>query len=157
MADSALHHQPHLDSGPDSEPPAPFIDRYLAYLLARASHRISSGFHRRLAEIGVSVSTWRIVASLQLAPLSVGELAERVLLAQPTLSKALDKLVADGLVERQREPNNRRSVTVRLTAAGRELCATLVPLANAYEAACFNHMSDDQRRQLVALLQQAII
>ena len=80
MADSALHHQSNLDSGPDSEPPAPFIDRYLAYLLARASHRISSGFHRRLAEIGVSVSTWRIVASLQLAPLSVGELAERVLI-----------------------------------------------------------------------------
>jgi len=139
------------------EPSPPFIDRYLAYLLARASHRISSGFHQQLSAIGVSVSTWRIIASLQAGAVSVGELATRVLLAQPTLSKALDKLVDEGLLVRQRAPNNRRSVKVQLTAAGQVLLEQLIPLANQYESACFDHLSDAERGQLVALLQKAII
>jgi DNA-binding MarR family transcriptional regulator len=137
--------------------PAPFIDRYLAYLLARASHRVSSGFHAQLAERGVSASTWRVVASLQAGPLAVGELAERVLLAQPTLSKALDKLELEQLVRRARDPSNRRSVTITLTEQGQQLCTELVPLANHYEAVCFSHMSDAERGQLVALLQKAIV
>ncbi len=154
MANAALT-APLTTVAPPAEP-APFIDRYLAYLLARASHRVSSGFHALLAERGLAASTWRIVASLQAGPLAVGELAQRVLLAQPTLSKALDRLEQEQLVSRARDPDNRRSVAITLTAAGRQLGSELIPLANHYEAACFDHMSDAERSQLVALLQKAI-
>ena len=144
-----------LSKSPLKQQPGSFIDRYLAYLLARASHRISSGFHRQLSAMGVSVSTWRIIASLQSGSVSVGELAKRVLLAQPTLSKALDRLATEGLLLRERAPDNRRSVRVELTPAGQDLLDQLIPIANQYESACFDHLSDAERSQLVALLQKA--
>ncbi|MFW2422637.1 MAG: MarR family winged helix-turn-helix transcriptional regulator [Porticoccaceae bacterium] len=146
-----------LSKSPLKQQSGSFIDRYLAYLLARASHRISSGFHRQLSAMDVSVSTWRIIASLQSGSVSVGELAKRVLLAQPTLSKALDRLATEGLLLRERAPDNRRSVRVELTPAGQYLLDQLIPIANQYESACFDHLSDAERSQLVALLQKAIV
>ena len=38
-----------------------FVDGYLAFLLAKASHLVSGGFHRQLKELGVSIATWRIL------------------------------------------------------------------------------------------------
>jgi hypothetical protein len=48
--------------------PARFVDDYLLYLLARASHAASAGFHARLKARGVAVSVWRVVATLHGAP-----------------------------------------------------------------------------------------
>jgi len=138
------------------EPAAPFVDSYLAFLLAKASHLISSGFHARLRERGISIGTWRILAVLSDGPRTVSELADRVLLNQPTMSKTLDRLAADGLLRRRREQDNRRVVLIELTPRGRELAASLVPLANQHEREAFSHLSDGDRRRLVRILQATI-
>ena len=140
-------------------PPLPggsFVEGYLAFLLAKTSHLVSGGFHARLKGLGVSISTWRIVAVLQDRGRPVGELADMVLLNQPTLSKALDRLEKDGILERYREDSDRRSVSVRLLPRGRALAEQLVPLANAHEQAAFAHLDDDDRLALVAMLQETI-
>jgi hypothetical protein len=41
-----------------------FVDSYLPYLLARASFTISSEFHAQVEAAGLTVSEWRILASL---------------------------------------------------------------------------------------------
>jgi DNA-binding MarR family transcriptional regulator len=52
-------------------------------------------------------------------PLRVGELHDHVLLSQPALSRLVDRLVARGLVERRKDPEDRRGVLVGLTEEGR--------------------------------------
>lgn len=133
-----------------------FVDGYLAFLLAKASHLVSGGFHRQLKELGVSIATWRILAVLRDGARPVGELADRVLLNQPTLSKTLDRLERDGLIKRSRGAANRRSVTVSLQPRGRTLAATLVPMANAHEGEAFSALSPSERKALVRMLQRTI-
>ncbi len=122
-----------------STPPAAagderFIDDYLLYLLARASHVASAQFHERLVGRGISVPVWRVLAVLAGTDgLTVGELAKGVLFKQPTLTKVVDRMAADGLVERVPGEGDRRRVLVRSTAKGQDLVAGLLVEAKEHE------------------------
>ncbi len=113
---------------------ARFVDGYLLALLARASHAASAGFHARLKARGVAVPVWRVLATLEGAGqgVTVGELAETCLMQQPTMSKLLDRMEADGSVRRQRQG---RTMCILLTAPGAALAAELVAEARTHEAA----------------------
>ncbi len=112
----------------------PFVDDYLPYLLARASHLVSGGFHAELRRRGVSVGVWRVLATLaEGEAVTVGELAERVLMKQPTLTKLVARMEADGLVARRGVPDDRRKVRVAITARGRRLVAPLLDAARRHE------------------------
>ena len=92
-----------------SQPPARFIDGYLAYLLAQASSRISREFHLEVEAAGLSVTEWRVLASLFGSDGErIGALAQRALTKQPTLSKVVQRMEADGLVERNGARKDRR-------------------------------------------------
>jgi DNA-binding MarR family transcriptional regulator len=86
--------------------------------------------HRRLTEAldaelrartELSLDEFDLLHQLQQhgAPLRMSELAARVLISRPTLSRAVDRLVAQGWVARGGDPGDRRVVQVSLTSAGR--------------------------------------
>ncbi|PRX37324.1 DNA-binding transcriptional regulator, MarR family [Meinhardsimonia xiamenensis] len=113
---------------------ARFTDDYLLYLLAQASHRASAEFHARLAGQGVAVSTWRILATLYPdSPATIGELARSCLAKQPTMTRQVARLEAQGLVKRRMAEGDRRRVVVRLTEKGRNMAAGLAAQARAHE------------------------
>lgn len=112
-----------------------FIDDYLLYLLARASHLISTEFHEQLRRRGVSVTVWRVLASLiGSGGETVTGLAETCLLQQPTMTKLLDRMVRDGLVRRMQDGRDRRVVRVTLTERGQTLAAEMAQAARLHEA-----------------------
>ena len=53
-------------------------------------------------------------------PATLNEVAADVGRGAPAVSRSVDTLVRSGLVERQPDPNNRRRLALRLTAAGRD-------------------------------------
>ncbi|MGG5888796.1 MarR family winged helix-turn-helix transcriptional regulator [Falsiroseomonas sp. HC035] len=112
--------------------PPPFVEDYLLALLARASHAASLDFHARLKARGVAVPAWRVLASLSGQPRPVGELAKICLMQQPTMSKLLDRMAADGLVQRARAG---RETRIALTDQGQALSDELIAEARAHEAA----------------------
>ncbi|WP_431271435.1 MarR family winged helix-turn-helix transcriptional regulator [Dankookia sp. P2] len=107
-------------SQPSATPPGSrFIDDYLLYLLARASHLISAEFQEQLRRRGIAVPVWRVLASLVgSSGETVTGLAETCLLQQPTMTKLLDRMVRDGLVKRTQDTKDRRVVRVALTTRG---------------------------------------
>lgn len=112
-----------------------FIDDYLLYLLARASHLVSTEFHEQLRRRGVSVTVWRVLASLiGSGGETVTGLAETCLLQQPTMTKLLDRMVRDGLVQRTQDGRDRRVVRVMLTERGQTLAAEVAQAARLHEA-----------------------
>lgn len=127
-----------------TSPPAPasdgaagrFIDGYLLYLMARASHLVSSEFHQELRRRSVSVPVWRVLASLvgSAGGETVTGLAEVCLLQQPTMTKLLDRMVRDGLVRRTQDGKDRRVVRVELTPQGEVIALDLVKAAKQHEA-----------------------
>jgi DNA-binding MarR family transcriptional regulator len=131
----------HMASTEPTPPPPPgtterFIDDYLLYLMARASHLISSEFHQELRRRGVSVPVWRVLASLVGSPEgeTVTGLAEVCLLQQPTMTKLLDRMVRDGLVQRTQDGRDRRVVRVALTDRGAAIAQELIKAARQHEA-----------------------
>lgn len=111
-----------------------FVDSYLLYLLAQASTAASAAFHAQLADEGVPVATWRVLASLYPdKTLNVGDLARRCLTKQPTLTRQLDRLCAEGLTARAHADEDRRTVLVRLTEAGQAQARGYVEMAKRHE------------------------
>lgn len=140
--------------GPEA---APFVEDYLAYLLARSSHLVSGEFHARLAAAGIAVPVWRVLAVLyDRDDLVIGALARMVLLKQPTLSKVLDRMIADGLVTRSPATTDRRRVFVAITEAGRTLVRQFLPEAKSHEAAALVGFSDSEIDTLKHVLRALI-
>jgi len=123
-----------------------FARNYLAYLLARASFIVSNQFHGKLGDWDLSVPEWRVLACLIDAEgLSVGELAAMALMKQPRLTKGLDRMERDGLLQRRATPNDRRRVTLHLTPKGRARVEPVLLAAKAHEAELLKQFSDEER------------
>lgn len=69
----------------------------------------------------MQVETWRILETLDSeSQLTMGELARIVLMNPPTLTKLVDRMVAQGLVHRQIATSDQRKVNLLLTDLGRK-------------------------------------
>jgi len=141
-----------------ASPGAPgFVEDYLAYLLAHASHRISAEFHAEVASCGLSVLEWRVLASLAGGrTFSVGELSDLVLAQQSTLTKLLGRMEQQGLVQRRTGTRDRRQTAVSLTAQGQRLATPLLERARAHEARVLTEIGSDQGHQLKLLLRRLV-
>lgn len=114
--------------------PERFVHRHLPYLLARASHALWRGFEPQVQAAGLNSLEWRVLATLSDSPpLTVGQLALEVLAKQPTLTKSLDRMAAQGWVERRADAGDARRALVALTAAGRRKAAPLLAAADAHQ------------------------
>lgn len=71
---------------------------------------------RRLKPLGLSEAKWRTVLHLSRGPkgMSQAELANRLGIEAPTLARLLDRLAADGWIERQASAGDRRVKTIHL-------------------------------------------
>ena len=117
----------------ETETQPDFVEDYLLYLLARASAGARAQFHAVVKAHGISVLEWRVLGQLASGPSTVSMLAERAISQQPTLTKVLDRMAAEGLVVRLGDAADRRRVSVRLTEKGHRLAAELIPLAREHE------------------------
>jgi DNA-binding MarR family transcriptional regulator len=94
----------------------------LAHLLSHAERRLVNRLAAVLADEGCSVEQWRVlsvIADDQGHPMA--EIAEYALLPAPSLTKLVDRMVADNLVYRRADPHDRRRVLLHLSARGRIL------------------------------------
>jgi DNA-binding MarR family transcriptional regulator len=86
--------------------------------------------HDLLAEHDLPLASYDVLVQLSEAPdrrLRMTELAERVLLSRSGLTRLVDRLVRDGLVERQACPSDARGTLAVLTDAGRQRLAAAWP------------------------------
>ena len=136
---------------------AGFVDDYLAYLLARASHLISSEFHAVVEASGLSLMEWRVMASLSgKEALSVGELADIVLAKQPTVTKLVGRMAEAGWVKRVDAPHDKRQSLVSLTATGQRKVKPLLAQARAHEAQVMADIGLAEVAQLKKVLERMI-
>ncbi len=133
-----------------------FVEDYLLYLLARASHQASSEFHAVAKAHGVGLAEWRVLSYLSDGPSSIGELAATTLLQQPTLTKVVDRMQRDGLVDRRPDPADGRRTRVSVTGRGRPLVADLIPLARRHEEIVLDGYTPAEAEALKATLKTLI-
>ena len=134
-----------------------FVDGYLAALLAQASQLISSEFHEVVRRHGLSVSEWRVLASLAGSDgISIGQLAQLALLKQPTMTRMLDRMEARGEVARFAHDGDRRVTLVRITPTGQRMVSKLITLAREHEARVVEPFGAQRAEDLKATLRRII-
>lgn len=98
------------------------LDQQLCFALYSAARSATAAYRDALADIGLTYTQYvTLLALWERDGQAVTELGEALHLDSGTLSPLLKRLSASGLVERRREGEDARRVTIHLTDAGREL------------------------------------
>lgn len=126
-----------------------FTADYLGYLLGQANHALFKDFDAQVREAGLNSLEWRVLAVLSdESPMAVGRLAHEVLSQQPTVTKLLQRLVAQQWVALEDDPADQRRTLVRITATGQKKVAPLMRRAHAHEAAMMGDLSAGEVQRL---------
>lgn len=134
-----------------------FVHRYLASVLALASHRISEEFHKEVRKAGLTVTEWRVLGSLvEGEGETVGDLAELAVTKQPTLSKVLPRLETEGYVSLKTARADRRQTVVKITPKGARLISGLCEQAMAHQHRLLEKLDPDHADRLVDMLREII-
>lgn len=126
----------------------------LADAVQQLARRLRHGARQRLAPLGLTPGQGRALSMLERAggPLRMAELAEVLRVVPRSATGVVEGLEELGLVRRETDPADRRSVLVSLTDAGR---GTLDELAEARRQTAedlFGALEPADQRRLLALL-----
>jgi MarR family transcriptional regulator, 2-MHQ and catechol-resistance regulon repressor len=95
---------------------------HLWLVLWKAMRSLEAHAMRNIGGFGMGQSDFGVLeALLHRGPLSVKQIGAKVLLTSGSMTAAVDRLEARGLVTRQDDAEDRRSRIIHLTDAGREL------------------------------------
>jgi DNA-binding MarR family transcriptional regulator len=92
------------------------------FSVMHAAHVIEDRIELALGKTGLSLAKHGALTELAKAgePLTLSQLAERLSCVRSNMTQLIDRLEADGLVNRLPDPADRRSVKAELTDLGRE-------------------------------------
>ena len=136
---------------PPGERSEPVVDAVVG-----ASRALVAIAARSLGAAGEEVTLPQYRALVVLAsrgPQRVIDLAGFLDVTASTATRMCDRLVRKGLIRRQRQASDRRSVRVSISAAGKELVATVTRRRRRDIQAIVDRMATEDREQLVATLQ----
>ena len=121
----------------------------------RASDSVQAPLDRRLESLGLTEGQFGVLEILfHLGPQSAGALSRKSFRSGGHITTVLDNLERRKLVTRERLPEDRRTVIVRLTPAGRRLIAKLFPGHAAAIAAALAVLSPAEQSKLAELLKK---
>ena len=141
--------------GRDPNDPAHVLAGSVGFLISKLGMHSAAGFAEALQPLGIDARHFgmlRIVATGQ--GLSQQELGERLSVPPSRMVAFIDELEERGLVERRRNPRDRRAHAVHLTAKGRRLYDKALQTAVDYEERFCADLSPADREQLLELLQR---
>jgi DNA-binding MarR family transcriptional regulator len=126
----------------------------LADAVQQLARRLRHGARHRLAPLGLTPGQGRALSVLERAggPLRMAELAEALRVVPRSATGVVGGLEEMGLVRRETDPANRRSVLVGLTDAGRGTLDELAEARRETAEELFGGLDPADQRRLLALL-----
>ena len=137
------------------DPPSPTESEPVVDAVVGASRALVAIAARSLGAAGEEVTLPQYRALVVLAsrgPQRGVDLAGILGVTASTATRMCDRLVRKGLIRRQRQASDRRSVRVSISAAGQKLVATVTRRRRREIQAIVDQMSPADRAQLVATL-----
>lgn len=125
----------------------------LAQLLSQAEHRVIRRLGRVLEDEGCTVEQWRALVLLSDGgPHSMSEIGEFALLPPPTLTRLIDRMVAENLAYRKVDSSDRRRILVHISRRGRAVHRRLATRIERRRDVILAEADGAQVGQLAALL-----
>ena len=134
--------------GPLMTTPSTTTESDLADRLRLAVTRLARRL-RQQSGVGASPTQVSALATVERrGPITLGSLAEAERVKPPTMTAAVTRLVADGLLAREVDESDRRIVRVTITPAGRKLLARNRSRKTAELERRLRRLSPEDRRTL---------
>ncbi len=126
----------------------------LTELLFRTTTRLRRGSAKELAPIGVTFGQARVMRVLARAdgPMRMADLAVALEIVPRSVTTVIDSLEEAGLVCREPDPHDRRSVLVAPTASGQAALERMNRARRATAEDLFGRLSERERATLLSLL-----
>lgn len=122
------------------------LERMPSFLLNHIVHQYHQTLQSRLKSVGVSTLKMRIIISLKIfGRLTVNELCGYAIAEQPTMSRALDSLEKQQLVEREVSREDSRLRVISLTPAGQKVFDRIHPEISRVNNSMMEGFSDAER------------
>ena len=124
-----------------------------AFLLAQLGAHAATRFGERVAELDLTLSQTGLLRAVATEPgRSQQALAGRLGMPASRLVALVDGLAERGLLERRRNPDDRRLHALHLTATGEEMYGRIAEAARAHENDLLEGLDDAEREVLQSLL-----
>jgi|SRR5215831_13702394 len=119
---------------------------------------IEGEVRRRLRDsFNMTLPRFDLMAQLDKTPagMKLGELSQRLMVSNGNITGLVDRLVVEGLVERQAAPNDRRAQLVKLSPEGRRTFRSMAASHESWIAEAFGDLSPGDIDTLMRLLAKA--
>ncbi len=129
------------------------LKRNVSVRLTVLHRRLRSAFDRHVSDTSITRSQWSMIAAVAQRPgSSQRSIAELLEMSEASAGRLIDRLCADGLLERRDCEGDRRARSVYLAEAANPLLLKLGEAARASDERVYHGFSDDELRDLVGYL-----
>ncbi len=125
-------------------------EREIAFTIMDVARLLKTFADQRARQYGMTRAQWAVLVRLDRSEgLKQSELAELLDLQPITLTRLLDRLAENGLIERRADPHDRRANRLFLTPAARPLLERLAELSTDLMATVLEGIDDKTREKLL--------
>ncbi|WP_375211006.1 MarR family winged helix-turn-helix transcriptional regulator [Hyphococcus sp.] len=124
------------------------LDLFIPYLLRRVVSQIDFSVRPELRAAGLTLEYWRVLVVLdEKGPLSLTELADYVSINRSTLSRIVDRMVTERLIDRAPSGIN-RAISLSINKLGCGKISSIEPLAESLNLAIEEEFSKKEQREI---------
>lgn len=138
---------------------SPELSASVGFLLAKAAELVAADFEHSLRPYGIKARDYGVMSLLHRhGALSQQRIGDAVQIDRTTMVSVIDDLETAGLVQRMRDPQDRRRYAVTLTETGRTLFREALAQVNEeVHEAFLSPLSEEERRSLVSMLTRLVV
>ncbi|HZD90079.1 MAG TPA: MarR family transcriptional regulator [Pseudolabrys sp.] len=130
--------------------PALPVEREIAFYVMDVARMLRTYADQRGRQFGISRAQWVVLVRLDRSEgLKQSELAEILDLQPISLTRLLDRLAENGLIERRPDPHDRRAKRLYLTPAARPLLTELADLGQEMMETVLEGLDDEANARLL--------
>jgi DNA-binding MarR family transcriptional regulator len=129
----------------------------LPELIRGVNRRLEQMLEAELKPRSISIHQYRVLEALtEQNGLPMGDLATRLLIDGPTLTKIIDRMVESTQVYRAPDPHDRRRVLIFLSQRGAEQFRDIGPVINSIQQKLLNRLGASDATVLTSLLSELL-
>jgi DNA-binding MarR family transcriptional regulator len=140
------------------EPPFPSLEEEAFLNLLRTSDSLQRALQRRTRDWGITSTQYnvlRILRGAQPDGLTCAAIGDRMITAEPDITRLLRRLKVLKLIRQRRDRHDRRAVWTQISEAGLELLKAMDPVIPQVPRDLLGHMNSAELSEFIRLLELA--
>ena len=136
----------------------PLTAGHLFFLLHHLVRQRENALGRELAQTGLTLSQWQVLATLsRLDKATMGEVAAFCATDRTTLTRTVDRMVEDGLIQRDRDLVDRRQVHLNLTDKGQDVFQSALVDVTRFNDRVTGVLKAEEVEQLQPMIRRVLV